>query len=586
MRETVARVAAHGSPRVLRSCSGCSSWCSPGRIRSSIAAPAPGASNAHLRAHDRLPGMSTDSDAETLAAMADAAGGVDMLVHHRWRELLGRDALTRRFYRELEGVVGSLARHRARARAATRRGASSPCSALRASSFSRSSRPRGGSTATASSCATRSTRAAPGGGEVHRRLLDPLFFGTLNTPVAPARRGGPRVRPDPVPERRTVRADRARAAHGRPALHRRSARRAHRRAARALSRHGPREFVGVERGRDRSGDARPRVRVAHGRRRSAHVGRVLHAQRDHRTRGRRGTRGRAHVARCSGRRSKAPRATARRSRPARHRHAVAAPCRGSASSTPPAGPARSSCTCSSASRISRTRPGTSARRDRRRDVLTRSIFGVDVNPTAVWLCELRLWLSVVIDADRERPARRARRCRISTGTFAWATRSPAPRSTSPPDRRAGRARAAARPVRALDRRAQADRSRGALDREERRAAFAGGGARARPIAARRRDLICAHALARPVRRAQHDPGAGTASDAARRPAIARSRSSGGGLPRCGRARRFRSHFPCISPTPPRAGGFDLIVGNPPWVRLHNIPPADARLTSRALSLVP
>ncbi|HEV8216166.1 MAG TPA: N-6 DNA methylase, partial [Gemmatimonadaceae bacterium] len=34
----------------------------------------------------------------------------------------------------------------------------------------------------------------------------------------------------------------------------------------------------------------------------------------------------------------------------------------------------------------------------RRDVLTRSIFGVDVNPLAVWLCGLRLWLSVVIEA--------------------------------------------------------------------------------------------------------------------------------------------------------------------------------------------
>ncbi len=34
---------------------------------------------------------------------------------------------------------------------------------------------------------------------------------------------------------------------------------------------------------------------------------------------------------------------------------------------------------------------------RRRDVLTRSIFGVDRQPMAVWLCELRLWLSVVID---------------------------------------------------------------------------------------------------------------------------------------------------------------------------------------------
>ncbi|HEV8410131.1 MAG TPA: hypothetical protein VGQ30_06460, partial [Gemmatimonadaceae bacterium] len=49
------------------------------------------------------------SDAETLAAMCDAAAGADVLVHHRWRELLGREALTRRFYRELENVVDKLA---------------------------------------------------------------------------------------------------------------------------------------------------------------------------------------------------------------------------------------------------------------------------------------------------------------------------------------------------------------------------------------------------------------------------------------------------------------------------------------------
>ena len=35
----------------------------------------------------------------------------------------------------------------------------------------------------------------------------------------------------------------------------------------------------------------------------------------------------------------------------------------------------------------------------RRHVLTHSIFGVDIAPMAVWLCELRLWLSVVIDDD-------------------------------------------------------------------------------------------------------------------------------------------------------------------------------------------
>jgi len=43
--------------------------------------------------------------------------------------------------------------------------------------------------------------------------------------------------------------------------------------------------------------------------------------------------------------------------------------------------------------------------ERRRDVLARSVFGVDVNPTAVWLCELRLWLSVVVESDEADPMR-------------------------------------------------------------------------------------------------------------------------------------------------------------------------------------
>ena len=73
-----------------------------------IAAPAPGA-RTRISALAIDTRRVADSDGETLAAMADAATGVDLLVHHRWRELLGRDALTRRFYRELEGVVGTLA---------------------------------------------------------------------------------------------------------------------------------------------------------------------------------------------------------------------------------------------------------------------------------------------------------------------------------------------------------------------------------------------------------------------------------------------------------------------------------------------
>lgn len=40
----------------------------------------------------------------------------------------------------------------------------------------------------------------------------------------------------------------------------------------------------------------------------------------------------------------------------------------------------------------------------RREILTQSIFGVDVNPTAVWLCELRLWLSMAIENPERNPA--------------------------------------------------------------------------------------------------------------------------------------------------------------------------------------
>ena len=41
----------------------------------------------------------------------------------------------------------------------------------------------------------------------------------------------------------------------------------------------------------------------------------------------------------------------------------------------------------------------------RRRVLMTSIFGVDLNPMAVWLCELRLWLSIVIESDDGDPMR-------------------------------------------------------------------------------------------------------------------------------------------------------------------------------------
>ncbi len=46
-----------------------------------------------------------DSDADTLRAIAGAADGPDLLVHARWCELLGREALTQRFFHALELAV-------------------------------------------------------------------------------------------------------------------------------------------------------------------------------------------------------------------------------------------------------------------------------------------------------------------------------------------------------------------------------------------------------------------------------------------------------------------------------------------------
>ncbi len=114
--------------------------------------------------------------------MADAAAGPDVLVHHRWRELLGRDALTRRFYRELEAVVGNLA--------TTATGRVAPAArhelALLCSSrilFLAFLEAKGWLDGDREFLRHAFDARCANNGEVHRRLLDPLFFGTLNTPV-------------------------------------------------------------------------------------------------------------------------------------------------------------------------------------------------------------------------------------------------------------------------------------------------------------------------------------------------------------------------------------------------------------------
>lgn len=148
-----------------------------------------------------------DSDADTLRSLA-AITEADAHAHHaRLADILGRDALSRRFYRELEQRVGALAHSlgadHLRRQSARSRQMSLPTPAER----------RELALLTASRCLFLSfleakgwldarrdfllheaVRALESGGSIHARVLRPLFFGTLNTPrrhrAAEARRFG------------------------------------------------------------------------------------------------------------------------------------------------------------------------------------------------------------------------------------------------------------------------------------------------------------------------------------------------------------------------------------------------------------
>lgn len=531
-----------------------------------IAAPAPGA-------RTRISALAidvehvTDSDGETLAAMADAASGVDVLVHHRWRELLGRDALTRRFYRELEGLVGTLATSaRGRAPIETRRELALLCSSriLFLAFLEAKGWLDGDREFLRHAFDARCSRH----GEVHRHLLDPLFFGTLNTPV------------------------RRRAA-----------------AARALGRipflnGGLFARTPLER---RAGDLRfsdealgeliggllARYRVTAHESSSAWteaaidpemLGRAfesLMAAGDRRASGAFYT-PRAIIERVGGEGldaalesldvSPAVVHAARDGQPlsAANRDAL----RRALSKIRVLDPA-----CGSGAflvhlleriaDLARAAGDGRSVGDRRRDTVTRSIFGVDVNPTAMWLCELRLWLSVVIDADECDPLavpplpNLDRHVRVGDAlagpAFDEVLRIDAPAALA---RLRGRyARSTGVRKRLLAR---------ALDREERRAAILVAEHERDAIAARRRDLICAvrsrdlfaeRTIPAPVQR-------GMLSDLRLRSRQCRRRIA---ALRAGAPLPFS--FPVHFADAAASGGFDLIVGNPPWVRLHNIPPA-------------
>lgn len=202
----------------------------------------------------------------------------------------------------------------------------------------------------------------------------------------------------------------------------------------------------------------------------------------------------------------------------------------------------------------------------RRAVLMRSLYGVDMNPVAVWLCELRLWLAAVIESDERDPMRvvplpnldRQVRVGDSLAGTAFAQRDPTA-SIHPI------ARLRQRYTRATGRR-KVTLAR-ELDRAERRRAVEQlDRALVRACAERRELLWSARATDLFDVRVAPDVGARERLAALRRNVRSlRARRlatlRGGAL-----AFSYATHFGDAAD----AGGFDVVIGNPPWIRIHNI----------------
>lgn len=516
-----------------------------------------------------------DSDAETLRALAACGGGADVLTHERWVEILGREALTRRFYRALESHVSSLASSASRGGETER----AEIALLYASRllFLAFLEAKGWLDGDADFLARRFDACMSAGGGYHRRVLLPLFFGTLNTPVrarAPAARAFGRI---PFLNGGLF----ART----PAEH----------ACRGLR--FPDEALGAL-----FGDVFARFRFT-AREESATwseaaidpemLGRAFESLMASRERRASGAFFTPHelVERVAA-------AALERAIASTHGDAAARRLLGDGAAEPSeiaslreriAGLLVLDPACGSGSflvhaleriadllrALGDARPTSAVRRE----VLTRCIFGVDCNPMAVWLCELRLWLSVVIEADAVDPL----------------TVPPLPnldRNIRLGDSLSGAGfgevaiagGAATRRLRARYARATGARKESLgreLDRAERRVAVASLDAAVRAAAAARRELVAAargrdlfgerHSADPELRRRRLELRARLAELRAERRRVA----GGGAL-----AFSFGVHFADVADR----RGFDVVLGNPPWVRLHRIPASMRERLRRGFSV--
>jgi hypothetical protein len=512
------------------------------------------------------------SDAETLCAMSATvtAGDPDVLTHARWLEILGRDALTRRFFVALASAVGDLADDLPASIPAAVRGdlALLNVSRLLFLAFVQS---KGWLNGDHAFLQNTFEDAVAHGGRIHRRILEPLFFGTLNTRV---KRRQPRARQ-----------------FGRvPYLNgglfaRTPAERIHRGArfsdaalgtvfAELLSRY---RFTAREEPGEWSEAAIDPVIL----------GRSFESLMD------------PEIRRTSGA-FYTPAAVVERATqlalsnalPEAHRTALTAALNGDVVD-PCEAPALYGHVCRlrvldpacgsgaflvHAMRVLadlRTALGGESRAAARQATLAGSIYGVDANPTAVWLCQLRLWLCLAVECDVADPLdipplpNLDRNIRVgdslSGGDFESRREVPLPLELT---------RLRVRYVRA-----QGPRRRTlmrALDAAERRAAVGVVDARITAVASRRRELITS-LRSRDLFGDRHDQS-GISAEIQRLRRETRALRTERDRLRSGTALPFSfpAHFADVAAT----GGFDAIIGNPPWVRPRRLS-ASARSALRA-----
>lgn len=504
-----------------------------------------------------------DSDAETLCALASARGGVDVMLHYRWTEILGREALTRRFYLTLERVVDTLASSTTRStKPDARELALLYVSRLLFLSFLET---QGWLNGDHVFLANGYADCMARGGRYHTRVLLPLFFGTLNTPPRcrsararafgriPFLNGGLFSRS--AVERRTRKVEFSDEAMG-VAFGDLFCR--HRFTPREDSTEWSEAAVDPE----MLGKAFESLMGSRDRKSSGAfytpqpiVERVLHEAL-------------AHALKTPAMPEDEIRTClAARAVPLAKRADLLARVRSVRLLDPACGSgAFLVFALKELSWLSVACGDERSHGDITRAVLASAIFGVDVNPMAVWLCELRLWLTMVME-QREQGIGAItplpnldRQIRVGDtltgGTF----------GAKEIARGAGTAKLRLRYSGAHGSRKKALGR--ALDRAERALALRAAAREIEAINGERRELLIAartrdffgerHRASADTRRALQEVRASLRELRA----MKRDLESGSALPFC-----FQVQFAEIA----AAGGFGIVVGNPPWVRPHRVP---------------